>query len=282
MPLVAPEYIIPVPNQAGYMTHAGSTPPGLSVLVLSPSPELASQVMAQVKALLRYHQGISTASLMEGIPLAQDVHKLRLDEGQGGGVDILVATPGRLLAHMLHTPKFKAYCSLLKVLVVDGVDILLDTCFEQDVDRVLGYLPPPSARQTLMFSRTASDRVVALTKRAMRPQYVRIDTDPEGEMKVGRSQSVPQSLLVFPMEKHLGALAKIISLHQIVQPQDFKIMVFFQTGKVASYMCDLFNQCNSLPGTNTLLLESRPQKPPTRSSKVADTFRQGKRLVVMS
>jgi ATP-dependent RNA helicase RhlE len=141
------------------------TPPqsGTRALVLAPTRELVVQIEDQVQGLT-YHTTISSAAVFGGVPMDPQERALR------AGVDIVVATPGRLMDHMRHdTANFAA----LEILVLDEADRMLDMGFWPDVQRILGALPPK--RQTLLFSATMPAEVLKLTQEFLHdPKYVQV------------------------------------------------------------------------------------------------------------
>ena len=121
-------------------------------LILTPTRELAAQVHDSV---LTYGKGLSlkSAVVFGGVKINPQMQKLR------GGIDILVATPGRLLdLYSQNAIKFDA----LEILVFDEADRMLDMGFIHDIKRILKILP--TNRQTLMFSATFSDEIRTLAK----------------------------------------------------------------------------------------------------------------------
>jgi len=137
--------------------------PATRALVLAPTRELAVQIEDQVQGLT-YHTTISSAAVFGGVPMDPQERALR------AGVDIVVATPGRLMDHMRHdSVNFAA----LEVLVLDEADRMLDMGFWPDVQRILAALPPK--RQTLLFSATMPAEVLKLTEEFLRePKYVQV------------------------------------------------------------------------------------------------------------
>ena len=104
---------------------------GTRALVLSPTRELAVQIEDQVQGLI-YHTTISSIAVYGGVPMPPQERALRAN------VDIVVATPGRLMDHMRQgTVCFKK----LEVLVLDEADRMLDMGFWPDVQKILGQLP---------------------------------------------------------------------------------------------------------------------------------------------
>ena len=127
----------------------------LRALVLAPTRELAEQVLQSARAYGR-HTGLSAVAVYGGVGMEPQTRALRR------GVDIVVATPGRLLDHM---ERGHVDFSRLEVLVLDEADRMLDMGFAPDVRRILRALP--TERQTLLFSATISPEVDALARTAL-------------------------------------------------------------------------------------------------------------------
>jgi ATP-dependent RNA helicase RhlE len=134
------------------------------VLVLSPTRELAAQIEQSFRDLGR-HARVSSAAIFGGVGMGPQEQALRR------GVDVIVATPGRLLDHM-QNPSF--VFPGLEVLVLDEADRMLDMGFLPDVKRVLKRLP--ARRQTLLFSATMPDAIAALAKEMLRDP-IRVEAD---------------------------------------------------------------------------------------------------------
>ena len=127
----------------------------LRALILVPTRELAEQVATSIRAYGR-HTHVKGAAVYGGVGMEPQTHALRQ------GVDMIVATPGRLLDHM---ERGHADFSRLQVLVLDEADRMLDMGFAPDVKRILNALP--DERQTMLFSATISPEVDALARRAL-------------------------------------------------------------------------------------------------------------------
>ena len=125
-------------------------------LILTPTRELAAQVFDQVEQL-GAHTGVRGAAIFGGVPMPPQVRAFQ------SGVDIIVATPGRLLDHFQH-----AYAKLsgLEVLVLDEADRMLDMGFLPDIKRVLRHIPKP--QQTLFFSATMPAPIAQLSKELLK------------------------------------------------------------------------------------------------------------------
>jgi ATP-dependent RNA helicase RhlE len=119
-------------------------------LVITPTRELAAQVRASIVAYGR-HLPLKAAVIFGGVSINPQIAELRR------GVDILVATPGRLLDH---ANQRTVDLSHVEILVLDEADRMLDMGFIRDIRRVLALLPPQ--RQNLLFSATLSKEIRAL------------------------------------------------------------------------------------------------------------------------
>jgi ATP-dependent RNA helicase RhlE len=118
------------------------------VLVLAPTRELAVQIEDEIHGLA-YHTAITSAAVYGGVEMGVQERALK------AGVDIIVATPGRLMDHMRQQ---NADLSGIELLVLDEADRMMDMGFWPDVRRIIAALP--ADRQTLLFSATMPDEVV--------------------------------------------------------------------------------------------------------------------------
>ncbi len=118
------------------------------VLVLAPTRELAVQIEDEIHGLA-YHTGVTSAAVYGGVEMGMQERALK------AGVDIIVATPGRLMDHMRQQ---NADLSGVQLLVLDEADRMMDMGFWPDVRRIIAALP--AARQTVLFSATMPNEVV--------------------------------------------------------------------------------------------------------------------------
>ena len=152
-----------VPILQRFLREAPPHPPRTRALVLAPTRELAVQIEDQVQGLT-YHTTISSVAVYGGVEMGIQERALK------AGVDIVVATPGRLMDHMRHE---SIDFSGLEILVLDEADRMLDMGFWPDVQRILAALP--SKRQTLLFSATMPGEVLKLTKEFLHdPKLVQV------------------------------------------------------------------------------------------------------------
>lgn len=129
---------------------------GPRVLVLTPTRELAMQVNDNVRTLGRFCR-FTTGNIVGGMPYPPQIRLLK------EAVDLLVATPGRLMDHM---EQGRVDFSRLEVLVLDEADRMLDMGFVDAVKKIAGATP--KTRQTLLFSATLEGRVLAVAKALLR------------------------------------------------------------------------------------------------------------------
>jgi ATP-dependent RNA helicase RhlE len=122
----------------------------IRTLILTPTRELAAQVEESVRTYGKYLK-LTSAVIFGGVGIHPQIKLLKQ------GVDILVATPGRLLDHM---QQGTINLSRIEILVLDEADRMLDMGFIRDIRKVLAALPPK--RQNLLFSATFSDEIKAL------------------------------------------------------------------------------------------------------------------------
>ena len=132
-------------------------------LILAPTRELAAQVAESFEKFSVNH-GLSMALLIGGVSFSDQ--EAALDKG----VDVLIATPGRLLDHF---ERGKVLLQDVKILVIDEADRMLDMGFIPDVERIVSYLPV--MRQTLFFSATLSEEIQKIGKKfVMNPKIIEV------------------------------------------------------------------------------------------------------------
>ena len=95
----------------------------ITTLVLSPTRELASQICKEADMLFRFHPGLKANVIFGGVPIKKDYAKF------SAGVDILVATPGRLIDHLDNTDGFAHKLGAISFLIFDEADQMLDMGF---------------------------------------------------------------------------------------------------------------------------------------------------------
>jgi ATP-dependent RNA helicase RhlE len=159
--------------------------PALRALVLVPTRELAAQVETNARDYARFTQ-LRAGVVFGGVPIGPQERMLRHE-----GVDLLVATPGRLLD--LHGRQSVSLDDI-EVLVLDEADRMVDMGFAPDLRRILRLLPV--RRQTLMFSATMPPELNRVATEALR-QPQRVDLAPPSRPAAGITQAI------YPVSRHL-------------------------------------------------------------------------------
>lgn len=196
---------------------------GTGVLILSPTRELAMQTFGVLKELMTYH--VHTYGLiMGGSNRSAEAQKL------GNGINIIVATPGRLLDHMQNTPGFMY--KNLQCLVIDEADRILDVGFEEELKQIIKLLPV--RRQTMLFSATQTRKVDDLARISLKkePLYVGVDDDKTNATVDG----LEQGYVVCPSEKRFLLLFTFLKKNR-----KKKLMVFFSSCMSVKYHYELLN-----------------------------------------
>ncbi|EAK89877.1 Hca4p helicase DBP4 (helicase CA4). EIF4A-1-family RNA SFII helicase [Cryptosporidium parvum Iowa II] len=129
---------------------------GLLSLILTPTRELASQVFDVIKEIGKFHSTLSAGCIVGGKDIKSESSRINM-------LNILVATPGRLIQHMDESPLWDA--NNLKILVIDEVDRMLDMGFLNDIKIILDGIPSSSSgRQTMLFSATVYSSELSIKK----------------------------------------------------------------------------------------------------------------------
>jgi ATP-dependent RNA helicase RhlE len=199
-------FLIPILQR--FLTEARAEGPVRTrALILAPTRELAVQIEDQVQGLT-YHTKISSVAVYGGVPMDKQEQALK------AGVDMVVATPGRLMDHMRHV---STDFSALEVLVLDEADRMLDMGFWPDVQRILSTLP--KVRQTLLFSATMPGEVLTLTQQFLRePSFVQVGR------RGGPAQTITHAVQIVPAREKAEWLAKWLR-NEAVGP----VLVFCRT-----------------------------------------------------
>ncbi len=176
-------------------------------LVLTPTRELAMQVHAMATAYGR-HVSLRSAVVFGGVPLDPQISELRR------GVELLVATPGRLLDLV---GQRAANLGQVEILVLDEGDRMLDMGFIPDIRRILQLLP--GRRQTLLFSATFSEEIRRLSR-----EFLHDPATVEVARRNAPAEMVRQVLYPVDRERKLDLLEHLVTTHDLRQ-----VLVFMRT-----------------------------------------------------
>ena len=198
-------FLVPILQQ--FLHEAPPQPPKTRALILAPTRELAVQIEDQVQGLT-YHTTVSSVAVYGGVPMDIQERALR------AGVDIVVATPGRLMDHMRHD---SVDLTGLEVLVLDEADRMLDKGFWPDVRKIMSALP--AVRQTLLFSATMPGEVLKLTEEFLRePKLVQVGR------RGGPAQTISHAVQTVPSNEKTQWLA-----HWLREEATGPVLVFCRT-----------------------------------------------------
>ncbi len=179
----------------------------IRALILTPTRELAAQVEESVRTYGKY-LSLRSSVVFGGIDIAPQIKALR------EGVEILVATPGRLLDHVQQKT---VNLSRVEILVLDEADRMLDMGFIPDIKRIIALLPP--LRQNLLFSATFSDEIKKLANQILRAPV---------SIEVAR-RNAPADLVTHEMYE-IEADRKRALLTHLIKSRDMRqVLVFVRT-----------------------------------------------------
>ncbi|KAJ5203273.1 hypothetical protein N7449_005352 [Penicillium cf. viridicatum] len=208
------------------MLHALRFKPrnGTGVLVVSPTRELALQIFGVARELMAHHSQ-TYGIVIGGANRRAEAEKLMK------GVNLLIATPGRLLDHLQNTQGF--IFKNLKTLVIDEADRILEVGFEDEMRQIVKILPKEE-RQTMLFSATQTTKVEDLARISLRPGplYINVDHSKEHSTVAG----LEQGYVVCEADKRFLLLFSFLKRNL-----KKKIIVFFSSCNCVKYHAELLN-----------------------------------------
>ena len=176
-------------------------------LVLCPTRELAAQVAENFEKYGKYHK-LTMALLIGGVSFKDQ--EMKLDRG----VDVLIATPGRLLDHF---ERGKLLMTGVQIMVVDEADRMLDMGFIPDIERI--FKLTPFTRQTLFFSATMPDEIVRITN-----QFLSAPVRVEVSKPSSTASTITQKIIRVPRD---DARCKRVALRKIIDESGVKNGIIF-------------------------------------------------------
>ncbi|KAL1927274.1 hypothetical protein VTP01DRAFT_3903 [Rhizomucor pusillus] len=196
---------------------------GTGVIIVSPTRELALQIFGVAKDLLKYHQHTF------GIVIGGANRKAEADK-LTKGVNLLIATPGRLLDHLQNTRGF--VFKNLKALVIDEADRILEIGFEEEMRQIVRILP--KERQTMLFSATQTTKVSDLARISLKqgPLYINVDEKKD----TSTAEGLEQGYVVCESDKRFLLLFTFLRKNL-----KKKIIVFFSSCNSVKYHAELMN-----------------------------------------
>ena len=204
---------------------------GLGVLIISPTRELSMQTFGVLQELMKYHNQ-TYGLIMGGTNRASEGAKLIK------GVNILVATPGRLLDHLQNTKNFNF--KNLQCLIIDEADRILDIGFEDEMRAIVALLP--LRRQTMLFSATLTKKTDDLISLALKKEPVYIGLDPgEENDRSATVAGLQQGFVILSSDKRFPLLFTFLKKNK-----NKKVMVFFSSCMSVKFHTELLNYIDLL------------------------------------
>lgn len=226
-------------------------------LILAPTRELALQIAEDAKSLTK-HSRLKVAALVGGMDM--DKQRKQLEEAR---LDILVATPGRLLDFM---NRKQVFLDQLETLVIDEADRMLDMGFIPDIKTIVRAAPRNEDRQTLLFSATFSYDILNLAERWTR-EAVRVEVEPT----VKTAEDVDQHIYLVSSEEKYPLLR-----HVLRQPEADRVMVFANRRDIVRDLSERMRK----DGINCQVLSG--EVPQAKRIKTLDAFKEGKLPVLVA
>merc|ERR1719508_162923 len=198
---------------------------GTGIIIISPTRELSMQTFGVLRELLKHHYH-TYGLIMGGANRNSEAAKL------AKGINILVATPGRLLDHLQNTKDF--LYKNLQCLIIDEADRILDVGFEEEMKKIVRLLP--KKRQTMLFSATTTKKTEDLVAVALKkePIYIGIEEKNKGDMAT--VAGLEQGYVVCPSEKRFLLLFTFLKKNR-----NKKVMVFFSSCMSVKFHHELLN-----------------------------------------
>jgi len=197
---------------------------GTGAIILSPTRELAMQTFGVLRELLMHHYH-TYGLLMGGASRHSEQTKL------AKGINILIATPGRLLDHLQHTKDFNF--KNLQTLIIDEADRILDVGFEEELKKIVKILP--KRRQTMLFSATNSKKTEDLIRMALKKEPIYVGVE-EKNKDLATVAGLEQGYVVCPSEKRFLLLFTFLKKNR-----KKKVMVFFSSCMSVKFHSELLN-----------------------------------------
>ncbi|MFI5266932.1 MAG: DEAD/DEAH box helicase [Chloroflexota bacterium] len=229
--------------------------PGPQAVVLAPTRELALQVAAEIQRLGR-HSKVHVVAIYGGQSYEVQLRALRR------GVDVVVATPGRLMDHIRSG---KIDLSHVSTLVLDEADEMLNMGFLEDVEFVMAQMP--EGRQTALFSATMPPAITALAQRYMTsPVNIRL-----AHRRSLTAPSVDHSFYLVPFKYKFDALVRLL---RFKQPQ--RTLIFGATKRIVDELVQGLQDC----GFEAELIHSDISQ--AQRERVMGAFRSGRLPILVA
>ncbi|RAR09158.1 atp-dependent rna helicase has1 [Stemphylium lycopersici] len=196
---------------------------GTGVIVVSPTRELALQIFGVARELMANHSQ-TFGILIGGANRSAEAEKLRK------GLNLIIATPGRLLDHLHNTQGF--VFKNLRSLIIDEADRILEVGFEDEMRSIIKILP--TERQTMLFSATQTTKVEDLARISLKPGPLYINVDHRAEHST--VQGLEQGYVLCDSDTRFRLLFSFLKKHQ-----KKKVIVFLSSCASVDFYSELLN-----------------------------------------
>jgi ATP-dependent RNA helicase MSS116 len=247
------------------------SPQSISILILSPTRELACQIEEEAKVLLKHHP-LEAQHAIGGTNINTEQKRIHNQR-----CDILVATPGRLI-DLLENHNVRPKFTNLKALVFDEADRLLDAGFRRELQKIVGMMPDRKLvpRQVLLFSATVSEEIKQIASLALNHDHKFVSTLLAEE--VNTHEHVEQSYIIAPFADALPATLFVLREDLARHPHTSKCMVFFPTARHTGLAKDVLSRISGLP----TVLEIHSRMSQGARTTAANTFKDARSAVLLS
>jgi len=226
-------------------------------LVIAPTRELVMQIAADARELGR-HTGLKIATLIGGMDYQKQLNRLQNDI-----VDLVVATPGRLIDFM---GRRDVYLDRVEILVLDEADRMLDMGFIPQVKRIVKATPHKSCRQTLLFSATFTEDIINLSNQ-WTYEPVRVEIEPESVA----TDAVDQRVYMCSADERFRVISNLLN-----SPEASSVIIFAnrrdQVRRLSERLQKSGHNCGVLSG----------EIPQNKRTRTLEDFKRGKITVLVA
>ncbi|SBT46941.1 DEAD box helicase, putative [Plasmodium ovale wallikeri] len=200
-------------------------------LIIVPTRELANQIFSEAKLLLTFKNNINVLTLIGGVKRREDQINIRRVKP-----DIIICTVGRLLDHFECTYLFNTLFENLKMLIIDEADQLLSFGYQNDINRILSYLP--QKRRNILLSATLCHNIDNIRKQMCKSDYIFLNCVKDTSKHT--NEQLKQYVLFHKAIDTTVILYNLLLEHMRLNQFTYKILVFFPTARATSFYANLF------------------------------------------
>jgi len=237
---------------------------GTSILIVSPTRELAQQIAEEARKLTKFYP-LKVHCLVGGEPKRQQMRSLDRDRA-----DIVVGTPGRLIDMLRSVRHFKRSCESVQTLILDEADQLLDMGFKDEIQDILREIP--EKRQTLLFSATLTPQIRQnIVQFALSEDHEVLDTvDPN---EINTNLQVKQDYYVAPFADQAAVISNLIANRDAAL--EGKTMIFLPTTRMTEMYAEVFRELLG-PKRAKDIYELHSKKTQSKRNRISELFRSAR------